>query len=185
MFRCASQRNGGHSIGNQGWYSFYAHDLYNFQTFKELIMEFDQFAQEANKFIREVAEELDDTKDTDKAYRVTTVVLHSLRDLITTEESIHLVAQLPMFLKAVYVSEWHLPVKKRPKTMQEFIEQLRIKSGRTAQNDFGDDETAVNSAKSVLKVMKQYVDPNETEDIISQFPLELLELWATRVNEKV
>lgn len=145
-------------------------------------MKFDQFAQDANRFIGQVAAEIGNEEDTDKAYRVTTTVLHTLRDVITTEESVHLLAQLPMFIRAIYVSEWHLPVKNRPKTMREFIEQLRIKSGPTAQQDFGDDETAINRAKAVLKVMKQYVDPNETEDIISQFPVELLELWATQVD---
>lgn len=145
-------------------------------------MEFDQFAQDANQFVKQVAAELNNGNDTDQAYRVTTVVLHALRDLITTEESLHLLAQLPMFLKAVYVSDWHIPVKDRPQTMNEFIEQLRIKSGRTAEKDFGNDDMAQNRAKAVLKILKQYVDPNETEDIIGQFPVELLELWATQVN---
>ena len=145
-------------------------------------MQFDQFAQDANKFVKEVAAELDNGNDTDQAYRVTTVVLQSLRDLITTEESVHLLAQLPMFIKAVYVNDWHLPVTQRPKTMNEFVELLRAKSGRTAEKDFGNNEMAQERAKSVLKVMKQYVDPNETEDIISQFPVDLLELWATQVN---
>lgn len=145
-------------------------------------MQFDQFAQDGNKFMREVAAELDNGNDTDQAYRVTTVVLHALRDLITTEESVHLLAQLPMFIKAVYVHDWHLPVTQRPKTMNEFVELLRTKSGRTAEKDFGNSVMAQDRAKAVLKVMKQYVDPNETEDIIGQFPVDLLELWATQVN---
>ena len=145
-------------------------------------MKFDLFAQEANQFIDQVAAEIGNEKDTDQAYRVTTTVLQALRDLISTEESVHLLAQLPMFMKAVYVSDWHLQVKKRANTMQEFIEQLRIKSGRNAEKDFGDDATAINRAKAVLKIMKMYVDPNETEDIISQFPVDLLELWATQVD---
>jgi uncharacterized protein (DUF2267 family) len=145
-------------------------------------MTFDQFAQEANQFIDQVAAEIGNEKDTDQAYRVTTTVLHTLRDLITTEESVHLLEQLPMFMKALYVSEWQLPVNTRAKTMQEFVEQLRIKSGPTAEEDFGDDETAINRAKGVLKILKLYVDPNETEDIISQFPVDLLELWATQVD---
>ena len=145
-------------------------------------MQFDQFAQDANKFVKEVAAELNNENDTDQAYRVTTVVLHALRDLITTEESVHLLAQLPMFIKSVYVNDWHLPVTQRPKTMNEFVELLRTKSGRTAEKDFGNYEMAQERAKAVLKVMKQYVDPNETEDIISQFPVDLLELWATQVN---
>ena len=145
-------------------------------------MQFDQFAQEANKFVKEVAAELNNGNDTDQAYRVTTVVLHALRDLITTEESVHLLAQLPMFIKSVYVNDWRLPVTQRPKTMNEFVDLLRSKSGRTAEKDFGNNEMAQERAKAVLKVMKQYVDPNETEDIISQFPVDLLELWATQVN---
>jgi uncharacterized protein (DUF2267 family) len=146
-------------------------------------MEFDQFANEGNRFVKLVAQELNNRNDMRQAYRVTSVVLHALRDLITVEESLHLLAQLPMFLKAVYVNDWQVPVHDRPTTMSEFIASLREKSGRTAADDFGDDATAQYRAKAVLKVMKQYVDPNETEDIISQFPVDLLELWATQVNE--
>ena len=145
-------------------------------------MQFDQFAQDGNKFVKEVAAELGNGNDTDQAYRVTTVVLHALRDLITTEESVNLLAQLPMFIKAVYVNDWRLPVTQRPKTMNEFVELLRTKSGRTAEKDFGNNEMAQERAKAVLKVMKQYVDPNETEDIIGQFPVDLLELWATQID---
>jgi len=165
------------------WYSFYANDpTLLLKTLKLTIMQFEQFAQEANKFMREVAAEFDNGNDTEQAYRVTTVVLHALRDVITTEESLDLLAQLPFFIKAVYVNEWQLPVTQRPKTMNEFVELLRTKSGRNAEKDFGNNEMAKERAKAVLKVMKQYVDPNETEDIISQFPVDLLELWATQVN---
>jgi uncharacterized protein (DUF2267 family) len=34
----------------------------------------------------------------------------------------------------------------------------------------------------VLKVVKLYVTPGETEDVLSQMPSELLELWATKVD---
>jgi uncharacterized protein (DUF2267 family) len=140
-------------------------------------MKFDIYAQEANKFISEVAEELQ-IKDIDQAQRITAAVLHTMREILSPEESMHFISQLPMFLKAVYVNGWHLERKNRIRTMEQFIEQLMAENPRSANFDFGDTETAKAKTKAVFNVIKQHVSVGELKDMIQQFPQPLLELWS-------
>lgn len=145
-------------------------------------MKFEQYVQEANKFVSEVALELG-IPDTDQAYRVMTAVLHTIRDIITPEESLHLISQLPMLLKATYVNGWHLKPKTRVRSMDEFIECLLLQNPRTAPRDFGNDERAKDNTRAVLNVLKRHVSAGEIQDIMDQFPMELAELWLVEPRE--
>ncbi|HEY8970326.1 MAG TPA: DUF2267 domain-containing protein [Puia sp.] len=145
-------------------------------------MNFEQFTPEANEFIKRVAAELDPPGNTDEAYRVTVAVFHTLREMLMPEESLHLIAQLPLLVKALYVHGWTMHKEPRIKTMPDFIARLRSAAGRSAEADFLDDNDAKEKAQAVLKVVKMYVTPGETEDILSQVPPELLELWATQIT---
>ena len=90
-------------------------------------MNFEKYAQESNKFLREVSDELQTREDTDHAYRVLRSVFHTLRDILTSEESMHLISQLPMYLKALYVDGWNMQGKKRIRSMEEFLKCFKIK----------------------------------------------------------
>ncbi len=148
-------------------------------------MNFELYAPEANKFVKEVAQELGSPDDTDHAYRVMKSVLHTIREIISPEESLHLIAQLPLVLKGVYVEGWRLGNKNRIRSMGEFLECLRKKSDRSAGRDFGNDETAKHHTKCVLNVLKRHVATGQVQDMIDQFPMELAELWITQESDTV
>lgn len=71
----------------------------------------EKYVGEASLFFKEVARELGYPEDTDHAARVTTAVLHTLRARTTAEESMHLVSNLPMILKDIYVAAGRSPGK--------------------------------------------------------------------------
>lgn len=146
-------------------------------------MKFEEYAPEANKFLKEVAEELGQPEDTDHAYRVMKSVFHTMRDILTPEESLRLIAQLPLAIKGLYVDGWQLQVKDRIRSMPAFLQALREKSDRSAGRDFGNDETAKHHTKCVLNVVKRHVATGEVQHVIDQFPMELAELWLS--DEKV
>jgi uncharacterized protein (DUF2267 family) len=141
-------------------------------------MKYEQYAQEARKFVKEIASELG-TDNIDQADRIMTSVLHVLRDILTPEESLHLISQLPMLLKAIYVNGWRLSTKNRIRSMNEFIESLMLKNPRTAADDFGNDEKAIERTKVVFKVLRNHIAIGEVKDIVSQLPFELTELWLS------
>jgi uncharacterized protein (DUF2267 family) len=142
-----------------------------------MLFNFQKHAQNANLFIKEIALELDVPDDTAHAARVLTAVLHALRDRITTDESLHLIAQLPMYIKAVYVDGWK-PSKQltKLKTLDEFLAEVRSQSARTARRDFQDWEATKNEVEAVFRVIKRHVSQGEINDIISQLPEEIAEL---------
>jgi uncharacterized protein (DUF2267 family) len=146
-------------------------------------MKFDQFVEKGNEFLKEIASELGMPEDTDQAYRVMSAVFHAVRETITAEESLHLISQLPMFIKAVYVNSWHLKPNNKIRSKTEFFECLRKQNPRTALEDFGNDEVARSKTQAVLKVIKNHVTTGEVQDILDQLPMELAELWITQTRE--
>jgi uncharacterized protein (DUF2267 family) len=142
-------------------------------------MKFDQYAQEAHAFVKEVAYELGEPDNKNQAERIMTSVLHTLRDLLTPEESLHLISQLPMMIKAIYVNGWHLSSKATIRSMDQFIEHLMLKNPRTAPIDFGNDEKAIQRTKAVFSVLRNHISIGEVKDIVAQLPSELNELWLT------
>ena len=139
-------------------------------------MLFNNYIQPAELFIKEVAEELGNIQDTKAALRVTRSVFHTLRDMLTPEESLHLVAQLPMILKAIYVDGWKSGTVNRIRSMQEFLNCLKSNSDRP-EVDFGNNDEAVNAVQRVLDVVQRHVTIGEIAHIVDQFPQELLILW--------
>jgi uncharacterized protein (DUF2267 family) len=147
-------------------------------------MKYEQYAHEMRKFVAEVASELGHPDNMGQADRIMASVLHTLRDMLTPEESLHLIAQLPMLLKAVYVNGWHLRTKNRIRSMDEFIECLMLQNPRAAAQDFGNDEKAIENTKAVFRVLRRHIAIGEVKDIVSQFPPGLTELWLTPDEEK-
>ena len=138
-----------------------------------MALNFNQFAKEANTFMKQYAKTLNLGDDKEKAGRILSSVLHALRELISTEESLQFLSQLPMFLKAVYVNGWHIHKSKKVKTMTEFIELVRQFNGVTALNDLPSDEVAENYIRSTFIELHQYVSLGELEDIRTELPKDL------------
>ena len=138
-------------------------------------LNFNQYATEGNTFIKNYTKEINLGTDRDKAGRILTSILHALRDIIPAEESMQFIAQLPMFLKAVYVNGWNLS-KKKPKIkhMPEFIELVRQHDGPSAVNDFEySDEVAERYIDSTFIYLRKYVSLGEMEDLRDSLPKDL------------
>ena len=88
-------------------------------------LDFKKFAEKGNQFLNELAKELGHPEDTAMAGRKLRAVLHATRDQLTTEESLQLLAQLPLFLKAIYVENWKRASKKKRKKHVEQWEMPR------------------------------------------------------------
>jgi uncharacterized protein (DUF2267 family) len=136
-------------------------------------LNFNQFASEANSFMKLYTKELNLKNDKDKAGRILSSILHALREIISTEESLQLIAQFPMFLKAVYVNGWSSHKKMRVKTMEEFLDLVRDFNGVTSINDLDNDEVAENYVNTTFIVLRKYISLGELEDIRTELPKDL------------
>ena len=138
-----------------------------------MALNFNQYANEGNAFLNEYAKKINMPDDTDKAGRILSSVLHGLREVIPVEESLQLISQFPMFLKAVYVNRWTLGEKEKVKNMTEFIDLIRELNGVTGMHDFGSEEIAENYINTTFMILRKYISLGELEDIRTVLPKEL------------
>jgi uncharacterized protein (DUF2267 family) len=138
-----------------------------------MALNFNQFAKEGNSFLKEYAKKINMPDDTDKAGRILSSILHGLRGVITIEESLQLIAQFPMFLKAVYVNKWTTRKKRKVKNMTDFIDLIRELNGVTSLNDFESDEVAENYINATFMLLRKYVSLGELEDLRTVLPKDL------------
>ena len=145
-----------------------------------MALNFNKYAAEGNEFIKGLAKELGYPDDTGRAGRVLKTVLHALRHQLTAEESVQLVAQLPMFLKAVYVDNWSLhPHGEKPKHYKEFFEEIQKLDGKSGQHDFPDDDAIDNAVVVVFIVLRKHVSLGELENIKAVLPKDLKTMLNT------
>lgn len=140
-----------------------------------MALNFNKYATEGNTFLKDYAKEMNMAKDPKKAGRIFTAIMHALRDIIPPEESLQLISQLPMFLKAVYVNGWALKEKKpKIKHMAEFLDLVRTHDGTAAINDFGySDEMAERYVDTTFIYLRKYISLGEMEDIRDGLPKDL------------
>jgi uncharacterized protein (DUF2267 family) len=136
---------------------------------------FDQYAHEGNTFAKEYAKHMAFGNDTDKAVRVFSAIMHALRDIIPINESLQLIAQFPMFLKALYVNGW---TSRRAPTdirrTEDFLELVRKNGGVSAPSDFGEDDDRVEQYVQLTFIyLRKYVSLGEMEDVRDTLPKDL------------
>ncbi len=146
-----------------------------------MALNFNKFAAEANTFLKEYTEGLSLDGDTEKAGRILSAVLHGLREVISMEESLQLIAQFPMFLKAVYVNGWTSRKSPKIKTMTDFIDLIREFDGVTSIHDFKSDEVAENYINTTFILLRKYISLGELEDIRTSLPKELKSMIYHRI----
>ncbi|HZJ19272.1 MAG TPA: DUF2267 domain-containing protein [Pricia sp.] len=140
-----------------------------------MALNFNKYATEGNTFLKDYTKEMNLGKDTDKGGRIFTAIMHALRDIIPPEESLQFIAQLPMFLKGVYVNGWNMK-KEKPnvKHMADFLDLVRSHDWPAGINDFEDgDEVAERYVDTTLIYLRKYVSLGEMQDIRDGLPKDL------------
>jgi len=138
---------------------------------------FDIQCQEANRFIKDLALLLGKPTDPRHALRVLRSVFHALRKKITVFESMHIISQLPLVLKGIYVDGWDLdqPLSEA-ETIDDFLWLIRNSTERSAIVDFGDDEEAKEKIRIVFIALRQYVSEDELDHVRDELPKEIAEM---------
>jgi uncharacterized protein (DUF2267 family) len=111
--------------------------------------------------------------DKERAGRILSSILHALREIISVNESLQLMSQLPMFLKAVYVNGWSIRKTRKVKGLNDFIELVKFYNGVTANTDFPSEDISENYIKTTFIELRKYISLGEFEDIRTELPKEL------------
>lgn len=133
---------------------------------------FEKFAAKGNEWINKIAKRGEIPED--QAGRILKATFHALRNRLTIEDSLHLLSQLPMALKGVYVDGWKLPSAfERIRHVHEFLNEIRKIDGPTAAYDLGNDEKAQERIGLVFQVLHEYISEGEMNNILGQFSEEI------------
>ena len=123
-------------------------------------MNFEKFAQEGNLFMRELGEMLGHAWEEDRAQvgRLLRAVLDALREQISTGQSLHLISQFPMFLKALYVDQWKIAEQRdRLKTWEDFTALVEEKQKGKGEMAFDWEEPTDLLVKRTLIALGKYI----------------------------
>jgi len=138
---------------------------------------FDNHCQEANRFIKDLALQLGTPDDTDHAIRILRCVFKALRRRIIPDESLHIISQLPLILKGLYVDGWDInePLSEA-KTFDEFLFDIRNNTEASSGVDFANDELARKKITTVFSALKEFVSEGELDHIRDELPKEIAEI---------
>lgn len=142
-------------------------------------LDFDRYAEDANQMVNMMAGDL--KVSTDKAGRLLGAVLYALRARISIDESLEVIAQLPMALKAIYVDRWDpWHSFRRIHHVEDFINEMR-KHDKTDAQDLEDEEWAKGSIKAAFGTLNRSLSEEEFKNILAVLPDELREF----VNDSI
>lgn len=138
-----------------------------------MAVEFNHYAEKGNEILAQLDKELGG-QGREHAGRVLRCVLHAIRNRISPEESLQLIAQLPMALKGLYVDGWKMStIHKDVKTLDDLSDEIIAECGRTAWRDFSSKADAMLALRSVMKILSRFISAGEWKDIAAVMPVHL------------
>jgi uncharacterized protein (DUF2267 family) len=124
-----------------------------------------------HQFYREVMAS-GDVPSREAARRATAAVFHALRDRLQPTEADHAAAQLPVELQRI----WHAgeAAVRAPARLhrEKFYERVRGETGLARIAD------ARSATRAVFRALDVALTPGESEDVVSQLPGDLKDVWC-------
>lgn len=143
---------------------------------------FNKYAEEGNSFINGLAKNLGHPEETSRTGIILRAVLHALRERITTPESLNLISQLPMFIKAIYVEGWKYSEHPKKFNKNEFLEEIKRHQDQLGENEFPWKESTESIVKTVINELRTFVSKGEIDDILAQLPDDFKGLFEERIQ---
>ncbi len=148
-----------------------------------MALNFEKYAQEGNEFLNKLAKGLGHPEEDGRTGIILRAVMHTLRERITISESLNLLAQLPMFLKGIYVDGWNY--KEKPldlKSVEDFTNEVKKYQAQYGERQFNWEDPTEEIVKTVLHHLGKYISDGQFEDIIAQMPKPLKKMISESRN---
>ena len=146
-------------------------------------LNFEKYAHEGNSFIKELAGNLGHPEETGRTGIILRAVLHTLRERLSIGESLNLVSQLPVFLKGIYVDNWEYKDKPSEiRTIEDFKNEVKRLQDHYGEQQFNWETPTEEIIRTVISTLGKYISKGEFEDIMTQMPKPLKELFREAVQ---
>lgn len=146
-----------------------------------MALDFNKLAKEGNTFINQLAQNLGHTSEQDRGQvtRILKAVMHTLRDSMNFQENLHVIAQLPMALKAVWVDQWqYKETPHRPRSVEEFEDIVKSYQRLYGEQNFDWQKGTDEIVRITIESLKQYLTTGEAIHVMGQLPKEVQELMG-------
>lgn len=141
------------------------------------------YIQTNDEIIKKVAFELGLPDNQELSERIVAAVLHTLRSMLTRQESCELIGHLPFGLKALYVEGWKYEQKSRIiKTKVDFVREVVKNDWPFGHHDISTAKDGENATKAVFKVLRNHINERQIQAVIFALPPELESLWEVHSN---
>jgi uncharacterized protein (DUF2267 family) len=118
---------------------------------------FDQYAQKGNQFVKNLAQELGHPDEVGRTGILLRAVLHTIRDRITISESLNFMAQLPVFVKALYADDWKYQEKPLRLDKEDFLKQVEKHQAQYGESEFSWEKSTEELVKIVIRQLRNFV----------------------------
>ena len=141
-----------------------------------MAINFNKYAEEGNLFVKNLAKTFGHPEEIGRTGIILRAVLHTLRERITVSESISMIAQLPMFLKAIYVDTWKYREKPVRLNKEAFLKEVERHQDQYGEYEFSWEKSTEEIVKTAINKLGTNITKGEFEDIVAQLPNELEEM---------
>lgn len=148
-----------------------------------MTLDFEKHAKKGNEFMHHLENTLS-TDDRAHAARILRSTFRVLRNHLTFEESLQLLAQLPMALKAVYVDGWSLSAHSKIKTAEQFLTEIVQEEGNAAWRDFSSEEEISSAVRAVIESLRMYVSNEELTQALGTLPARIRKIFESSGQEE-
>jgi uncharacterized protein (DUF2267 family) len=146
-----------------------------------MTLHFDPYTQKGNAFLHELAAELGNPADTERAARVLRAVFHILRNHLSLDGSLSLLSQLPMALRSVYEEGWTPPEpESEASPVTELTKEIMEEDSFSAWKDFVGNDDIIETLENVLSTMKRHMSESEFRRIREILPEHLKTLVMSK-----
>ncbi|MFO8146944.1 MAG: DUF2267 domain-containing protein [Bacteroidota bacterium] len=147
-------------------------------------LNFESFAQDAHKYVNELAHELGHPEEKNRVLIIWRSVMHTLRDRIHLGESFQIIDPLPMIFKGIYVQNWKYSEKPplQYETMEEMNNQVKDLQAHYGEQDFSWSKSTEEIISITLNSLKRFISKGQMGHIIGQMPKEIKEYLSEQVQ---
>ena len=116
-----------------------------------------------NEWLERLCREMNN-EDRQHAYVLLRTVLHTLRDRIGPEVSVHLAAQLPLLVRGIFYEGWNPGATPQKLTLDEFINRVEREANLRSAAE------AASGARAVMQVLWDELAPGTMDHVIAVLP---------------
>lgn len=146
-------------------------------------LDFEKYAMKGNEFMHQLETNLG-VADRGHAARILRSTFKVLRNHLTFEESLQLLAQLPMAIKSLYVDGWTRGANARIKTVDDFVVEIIQAEGNLAWRDFSSKEEILQAVRAVVETMRIYVSGEEMDQALATLPRKIQTIFEPSTHSE-